>query len=697
MTNNFDIRQVYQFWDVFKGGNQLTEIRLIASDGKTASGYFTDPNVMINAVKPYCEEYSVYFTINRINPDCYGRPQRDKIIPRVKNTTTDGEIIGRDWVLLDLDSKRATGVNATDEQLSYAKKRANAVYKFLKDNGFNEPVVICSGSGVHIYLRCALAPTEENNNLIKRFTQAMSMLFSDEQVDIDEKVFNLGRIARVCGYYNRKGTNQDKERPQRLCEFVKVPSEIKINDREYFEKVANMYPDEEETKPNRYNNYSDEKFNLDEFIARHNIPVTHKVQVADGTRYYLEHCLFNEQHKGKDAILFQHNNGAIAYFCYHNSCQGNDWHKVREMYEPDAYKKKPREYHRRFNPYKREQIEYTPQEEEDNKGNIWQTFDEIEDEDRSQIVTIPSGITKYDEECCGFDKPSVSVWSGNNGSAKSTLLNQLAINAVNQGFKVAIYSGELRGKKLKRWIIMQAAGKAYNKKSQYNDYDYYTPNNVKEKIVDWLKDKLYNYNTRYSSNIEQVCVEIEKIVKEKGIDMILIDNLSCLDIDTLDGAINEQQKSAIKMIIRLTNNLNIATHLIIHPKKSYGGYLRKEDVSGVKTLTDLADNVFFVHRWNQDTQRAAKDFMSKSVYDDIEMSRATNIVEVIKMREFGEAEGHIYKLFYESESRRLKNSIAETIHYGWEEEPVQTDLNYMSDVRTEFEDMPDFEEYGGQF
>lgn len=697
MTNNFDIRQVYQFWDVFKGGNQLTEIRLIASDGKTASGYFTDPNVMINAVKPYCEEYSVYFTINRINPDCYGRPQRDKIIPRVKNTTTDGEIIGRDWVLLDLDSKRATGVNATDEQLSYAKKRANAVYKFLKDNGFNEPVVICSGSGVHIYLRCALAPTEENNNLIKRFTQAMSMLFSDEQVDIDEKVFNLGRIARVCGYYNRKGTNQDKERPQRLCEFVKVPSEIKINDREYFEKVANMYPDEEETKPNRYNNYSDEKFNLDEFIARHNIPVTHKVQVADGTRYYLEHCLFNEQHKGKDAILFQHNNGAIAYFCYHNSCQGNDWHKVREMYEPDAYKKKPREYHRRFNPYKREQIEYTPQEEEDNKGNIWQTFDEIEDEDRSQIVTIPSGITKYDEECCGFDKPSVSVWSGNNGSAKSTLLNQLAINAVNQGFKVAIYSGELRGKKLKRWIIMQAAGKAYNKKSQYNDYDYYTPNNVKEKIVDWLKDKLYNYNTRYSSNIEQVCVEIEKIVKEKGIDMILIDNLSCLDIDTLDGAINEQQKSAIKMIIRLTNNLNIATHLIIHPKKSYGGYLRKEDVSGVKTLTDLADNVFFVHRWNQDTQRAAKDFMSKSVYDDIEISRATNIVEVIKMREFGEAEGHIYKLFYESESRRLKNSIAETIHYGWEEEPVQTDLNYMSDVRTEFEDMPDFEEYGGQF
>ena len=237
MQNNFDIKQVYRFWDVFKGGNQLTEIRLIASDGKTASGYFTDPNVMIEAVKPYINDYSVYFTINSINPDCYGRPQRDRIMQRVKNTTTDGEIISREWVFLDLDSKRASGVNATEEQLSNAKQKANEVYKFLRFNGFNEPIVICSGSGVHLYLRCALLPSEENNALIKRFTQAMSMLFSDEQVEVDEKVFNLGRIARVCGYYNRKGTNADKDRPQRLCEFVRVPSEIKVNAREYFEKI----------------------------------------------------------------------------------------------------------------------------------------------------------------------------------------------------------------------------------------------------------------------------------------------------------------------------------------------------------------------------------------------------------------------------------------------------------------------------
>lgn len=675
--NTFDARQVYQFWDVFKGGNQLTEIRLIASDGKTASGYFTDPNVMIEAVKPYINDYSVYFTINSINPDCYGRPQRDRIMPRVKNTTTDGEIISREWVFLDLDSKRASGVNATEEQLSNAKKKANEVYKFIKDNGFYDPIVICSGSGVHLYLRCALLPSEENNALVKRFTQAMSMLFSDEQVEVDEKVFNLGRIARVCGYYNRKGTNSDKDRPQRLCEFVRVPSEIKVNAREYFEKIAALYPEEVE-RPSSQNNYSVESFDLDAFIEKHNIPVTKKVEVADGTRYYLEHCLFNDQHKGKDAILFKHKNGAIAYFCYHNSCSGNDWRKVREMYEPDCYTSKSTYLpHRSFRPIRKDIAIKELQDTDENKGNVWQCLSEIEDEDRSKIVSIPSGIIQYDKECCGFDKPSLNIWSGNNGSSKSTLLNQIAINAVNKGFKVAIYSGELRGKKMKRWLILQAAGKQYNKKSNYNSYDYYTPNNIKDKIVEWFQGNLYNYNTKYSHNIEQVCLEVEKLVKENQIDMLIMDNLSCLDIDELDGSINEQQKAAIKMLMRMTERMEIATHVVVHPKKSEL-YLRKNDVSGAKTLTDLADCVFFVHRWNQDTQKAAKEFMQPQVFADLCSSETTNIVEVIKHREFGEAEGHIYKLFYEPESRRLKNSIAETIHYGWEEEHVQTNIEQMT-------------------
>ena len=672
--NRFDISEAYKWWDVLRDGNQLTEIRLLSNDGRTASGIFDNIDEIVKAIAPYTNDWNIYYTINRLPDDVRGLPQYNKIIVRPKQTCNDNMMVARDYVCIDLDSRRLSGTNATDEQVEFTKKKANEVYQYLVNVGFNPPTVVFSSNGVHMYLRCAMLNNEKNTKLVKRFLQALSMMFTDEHTDVDEKVFNCARIMRLPSTYSCKGNTMDASRPQRLCKFVKI-SENKVNDIAYFEKIAALYP-EEEVRPSSQNNYSMESFDLDAFIEKHNIPVTKKVEVADGTRYYLEHCLFNDQHKGHDAILFKHRNGAIAYFCYHNSCSGNDWRKVREMYEPDAYTRKSTyQPHRSFRPIRQEIAPKELQEKEESKGNVWQCLSEIEDEDRSKIISIPSGITQYDKECCGFDKPSLSVWSGNNGSAKSTLLNQIALNAVNQGFKVAIYSGELRGKKMKRWLLYQAAGKQYNKKSTYNEYDYFTPTHIKDNIVSWLEGKLYNYNTRYSHNIEQVCLEVEKLVKEHQIDMLIMDNLSCLDIQELDGAINEQQKAAIKMLLRLTDNLELATHVVVHPKKSEN-YLRKNDVSGAKTLTDLADCVFFVHRWNQDTQKAAKEFMTDSVYYDLCDSGTTNVVEVIKHREFGEAEGHIYKLYFEPESRRLKNSIAEHIHYGWEEVGVQSEIEY---------------------
>ena len=697
--NRFDIAEAYKWWDVLRDGNQLTEIRLFANDGMTASGIFDSIDEIVKAVAPYTNDWNIYYTINRLPDDVRGLPQYNKIIVRPKQTCNDNMMVARDYVCIDLDSRRLSGTNATDEQVEFTKKKANEVYKYLVNVGFNPPTVVFSSSGVHLYLRCAMLNNEKNTKLVKRFLQALSMMFTDEHTDVDEKVFNCARVMRLPSTYSCKGNTMDASRPQRLCKFVKI-NENKVNDVAYFEKVAALYP-EEEARPSSQNNYSMESFDLDAFIEKHNIPVTKKVDVADGTRYYLEHCLFNDQHRGKDAILFKHKNGAVAYFCYHNSCSGNDWRKVREMYEPDCYTRKSTfQPHRSFRPIRQEIVPKELQETEESKGNVWQCLSEIEDEDRSKIVSIPSGIIQYDKECCGFDKPSLSVWSGNNGSAKSTLLNQIALNAVNQGFKVAIYSGELRGKKMKRWLLYQAAGKQYNKKSAYNDYDYFTPTLIKDKIVSWLDGKLFNYNTRYSHDIEQVCLEVEKLVKEQQIDMLIMDNLSCLDIQELDGAINEQQKAAIKMLLRLTEKLELATHLVVHPKKSEM-YLRKNDVSGAKTLTDLADGVFFVHRWNQDTQRAAKDFMSEQVYYDLCESGTTNVVEVIKQREFGEAEGHIYKLYFEPESRRLKNSIAEHIHYGWEEEPIQQSLaDEFSSIPTEFESYPpqsdDFDPFGSE-
>lgn len=662
MSNLYDEKQLRCWFDIMKNNNKLTEVRLIG-DNKVASGYFTNIDTLIREIKPYLAEFNAYFTINSISPECYGRQQHDKIVMRPKNTTTDAEIVGRDYVFLDLDAHKVAGVNATDAEVEKTQKKANDVYRFLVNNGFNSPIVIFSGNGAHLYLKCALKNNEENNEIVKRFTQAMGMLFSDEYVDIDQKIYNLARIAKIPGTYSRKGSIESKDRPQRLCYIVKYPYEQKVNDIEYFKKIADLYPKEEEAKPNRYNNYSTERFSLDAFIEKHNIPVTRKVQVADGTRYYLEHCLFNEQHKGKDAVLFQHSNGAVAYFCYHASCSGNDWHKVREMYEPDAYAPKPFDpnYRRDF----RVKREVQPIVQTAEKGEVWLKMSGIAKPKFDVGDYIPSGVKQIDDLMIGFKRKHVTVWSGYRGCGKSSLLNMLILNGANYGYKSALWTGELDATEEKSWLYMQAAGKQYNKETK-NGF-YYTPENICDKIDPWIDKYFWIFNNEYKNNFNQIMDEVRGLKKRENIDFIILDNLMTLDIDDLDGDKNDRQKNLMYTLTCLAKEMNIHIHIVAHPNKS-GTFLRPNNISGSGHIPDLAQNVFILHRINRDFAVNAKEFLTSTTIHEIQDSRCTNTIEICKCRDRGSAVDTFIKLYFEPESRRFKDSIAESVIYGWQDE-----------------------------
>ena len=412
--NRLDESEVYKWFDILKNNNELVEIRLIGSN-KTASGYFTDAKTIIEAIKPYTDSYNCYFTLNSINPACYSREQKDKIVLRPKNTTQDSEIICRNYVLIDLDPKRPSGVCSTKEESMKAYERGKEVTKFLMDNGFYEPIVVFSSSGMHLYLKCALINSEENTKLVKRFLNAISMLFSDEYVDCDTSVYNAARISRLIGSYSCKGANNDATRPQRKCRFLSIPDEIKVNEKEYFVKIANMYPEEE--RPSRENNYSVERFDLEAFLQKHNIEVTKVEQVAGGKKYVLKHCVFNHSHTGKDAVIFQRDSGQIAYHCFHASCQQYSWSDVRLMFEPDAYSKKD---YREFQ-YKQRyygaipQQTFEPAAETDDKGKKWLTSKDIKRKREQDIIAIPTGYPYLDKAIKGLILGEVTILSGLNG------------------------------------------------------------------------------------------------------------------------------------------------------------------------------------------------------------------------------------------------------------------------------------------
>lgn len=658
----FDIAEAYKWWDVLRDGNQLTEIRLIANDGRTASGIFDNIDEIVKAIVPYTNDWNIYYTINHLPDDVRGLPQYNKIIVRPKQTCNDNMMVARDYVCIDLDSRRLSGTNATDEQVEFTKKKANEVYQYLVNIGFNPPTVVFSSSGVHLYLRCAMLNNEKSTKLVKRFLQALSMMFTDEHTDVDEKVFNCARIMRLPSTYSCKGNTMDASRPQRLCRFVKI-NKNKVNDVAYFEKVADLYPKEEDARPNRFNNYSNERFNLDDFIAKHNIPVTKKVDVADGTRYYLEHCLFNDQHKGKDAILFQHNNGAIGYYCFHHSCSGNDWHKVREMYEPDAYAPKPFDpnYRRDF----RVKREFQPIVETKEKGEVWLKMSSIAKPKFDVGDYIPSGVKQIDDLMIGFKRKHVTVWSGYRGCGKSSLLNMLILNGANYGYKSALWTGELDATEEKSWLYMQAAGKQCNKETK-NGF-YYTPESICDKIDPWIDKYFWIFNNEYGNNFGQILDKARELKRKENIDFIILDNLMTLDIDDLDGDKNDRQKNLMYTLTCLAKEINIHIHIVAHPNKS-GTFLRPNNISGSGHIPDLAQNVFILHRINRDFAVNAKEFLTAATIHEIQDSRCSNTIEICKCRDRGSAVDTFIKLYFEPESRRFKDSIAESTIYGWQDE-----------------------------
>ena len=115
---------------------------------------------------------------------------------------------------------------------------------------------------------------------------------------------------------------------------------------------------------------------------------------------------------------------------------------------------------------------------------------------------------------------------------------------------------------------------------------------------------------------------------------------------------------------------NIHIILVCHPRKQMD-MIRRESVSGTADLTNICDNLFLIHRVNKDFQTRAGDFFGKEKVEEYMNFGA--VLEVAKNRQFGIVD-FLVGMFYENESRRLKNSIAEHIVYNWEETPIQAEI-----------------------
>lgn len=665
--NIIDIGKIKEALEILKPDGQLYEIRILKGK-QIISGYFKNADVLEKALKTVdLRGANIFYTLNVINEDCYAREQKD-CFRQSKTTTSDGDIETYQWMLVDLDPIRKTGISSTKEEVTYAYETAQRVINYLRERDFPAPIMALSGNGIHLLYRIALKNTPENAALIERCLKALAIVFDDDKVEIDKKVFNPSRISKLYGTTAQKGSSTN-ERPHRMSRIISNPERFDIVKKEKLETLAAECPEE----PKRITYKTESKFDIDSWISDHGIEVESVKSWKDTTKYILKECPFDSNHKAPDACIIKQADGAISFKCFHNSCTGHDWRELRLKYEPDAYDDKRAEDDARIDAgwktymqynRQREDLTYQNAQEEDVK-KMFETASDILAKPKEERVCIRTGINSFDARVGGLAKGEISLVSGMRGAAKSTWLSQVTLNAIDQGFNTLVYSGELKDKRFLQWMMQQAAGKAHVEQSKKYNGLYFCKNEAKPKIAEWLSDKFRLYNNEFGSNFRAIAQSLQTVIAEFKSDFVVIDNMSILDLSDITSDRRADKWDQQKLFVETLKNLSLICNchicFVAHPRKAMG-FLRLDDVGGSGSLGNLVDNAFIVHRNNTDFQKGYKQYRGKNWE-----KACDNIIEVVKERETGMQDVFI-PLWYEQETRRLKNEFDENIIYGWDDD-----------------------------
>lgn len=665
-------RTLETFFPVEK--RKLIEIRAISPFVKNDSwsGFFYDYDTLWDSIQRFDATHNLYFVLNDIDTRCDAMPQMNKMMRGV-TTIQDKDITTRQWVLLDIDTnKNHLPISSTDAEWQMARLKTGEVWKYLQNQGFSQPIVCSSGNGLHCLYRIeGWVNNNDNLSLITNFLKSLSALFSDENVEIDIKVGNAARITKLYGTIAKKGANT-KERPHRLSKILYIPDDVKFTSREYFQKVASLLPHDQPTSTTSIRNSGN--FNIDDFIREHNIGVAKDITTNGIRKIILKECPFNPSHTAPDSAVFVLPNGALGFSCFHASCDQYTFKDFRLHYDPNSYDKKDYYEYQNKRRYNEPHRPVAPIVETPERGNVWLKVGEVSRPPFSFDDYIPSGITEIDRRGIGFKRGHISIWSGKRGCGKSSMLNMLILAAIQRGFNSALWTGELSECDIRDWLFLQAAGKQHTERVFGTDF-YRVPNDIANRISPWIDRHFRLFNNKYGENYKQIAEQVRKLHRENGLDVLFLDNLMVLDFRSLDEDKYDRQSLLVQNLRDLAKELNIHIHLVVHPHKALG-YVQVDNISGSNDISNKADNIFIMSRVNNEFVSYAKDYLPKMDYQSVIDSGCTNIVEVGKFRSKGTLIGSIQKFWFEPESNRLKNDIAENMIYGWEDPPIQSQIQF---------------------
>lgn len=280
---------------------------------------------------------------------------------------------------------------------------------------------------------------------------------------------------------------------------------------------------------------------------------------------------------------------------------------------------------------------------------------DVQSVDIYSLPKLKTHIGAIDKLLGGLYFGQLVLLTGKRGEGKSTFMGQLLIEAIEQGYPVFVYSGELLDFYFKRWLDLQIAGPNHLIKNEHKSgsVTYDIRNSDIDKINGWYRDLVYLYDNNCidDEEMENLLEVVEKSIQQYGIRLVCIDNLmTALDVG-MDTDLYRAQSKFVGKLAKLAKKYNILILLVAHPRKNSGN-LSNDDVSGSSDITNKVDVVMQYTR-DADKEDAPDNERKFAVTKNRLTGRLTKSKQYIR-------------LYYDSKSKRISDSESGfDREYGW--------------------------------
>lgn len=216
------------------------------------------------------------------------------------------------------------------------------------------------------------------------------------------------------------------------------------------------------------------------------------------------------------------------------------------------------------------------------------------DRKRAKQKYIKSGFPFLDTFLGGgFAPGTLTILTGTPSSGKSTIANQIVANAISEGFKAFMYSGELPNEMLIDWFSKTVVNeKDLEEKTNLIGESYFLPSDFSfEQIKKWVKDKLFVFSNSKATE-ENITSVIEFLAEQKDVKLFILDNLMTIEAKSSYSSDKYQKQiEIVSKVKELAKNYDLAIILVAHPNKASNISTEHNmyDVSGAAEIVNLAD------------------------------------------------------------------------------------------------------------